>query len=216
MSEAAAPAEKKAKKPIYKRVWFWILAVIALAVIATSVGGDEEEGEVSESSDDSGSEEGAETDDSSGDESEASDEEEADEGSEEAEVASLGEPVAVGDWEITVSSVGERTAQVGDEFLSTDAQGEFLPVEVSLTNNGSSAESFFASDFVVIDTDDREFSYSSDASMYSGEAGLSILDEVNPGNTLSGYLYFDVAETADIQKVHIDDGWFSDPIEVNL
>lgn len=213
MSEAAAPAEKKAKKPIYKRVWFWILAVIALAVVATAVGGDEE-GESSESSDDSGSEESAESDDSSADEGEASDEE--DEGSEEAEVASLGEPVAVGDWEITVSSVGERTAQVGDEFLSTDAQGEFLPVEVSLTNNGSSAESFFASDFVVIDAEGREFSYSSDASMYSGEAGLSILDEVNPGNTLSGYLYFDVAETADIQKVHIDDGWFSDPIEVNL
>lgn len=213
MSEAAAPAEKKAKKPIYKRVWFWILAVIALAVVATAVGGDEE-GESSESSDDSGSEESAESDDSSADEGEASDEE--DEGSEEAEVASLGEPVAVGDWEITVSSVGERTAQVGDEFLSTDAQGEFLPVEVSLTNNGSSAESFFASDFVVIDAEGREFSYSSDASLYSGEAGLSILDEVNPGNTLSGYLYFDVAETADIQKVHIDDGWFSDPIEVNL
>lgn len=213
MSEAAAPAEKKAKKPIYKRVWFWILAVIALAVVATAVGGDEE-GESSESSDDSGSEESAESDDSSADEGEASDEE--DEGSEEAEVASLGEPVAVGDWEITVSSVGERTAQVGDEFLSTDAQGEFLPVEVSLTNNGSSAESFFASDFVVIDAEGREFSYSSDASLYSGEAGLSILDEVNPGNTLSGYLYFDVAETADIQKVHIDDGWFSDPVEVNL
>lgn len=213
MSEAAAPAEKKAKKPIYKRVWFWILAVIALAVVVTAVGGDEE-GESSESSDDSGSEESAESDDSSADEGEASDEE--DEGSEEAEVASLGEPVAVGDWEITVSSVGERTAQVGDEFLSTDAQGEFLPVEVSLTNNGSSAESFFASDFVVIDADGREFSYSSDASMYSGEAGLSILDEVNPGNTLSGYLYFDVAETADIQKVHINDGWFADPIEVNL
>ena len=213
MSEAAAPAEKKAKKPIYKRVWFWILAVIALVVVVTAVGGDEE-GEASESSDDSGSEESAESDDSSADEGEASDEE--DEGSEEAEVASLGEPVAVGDWEITVSSVGERTAQVGDEFLSTDAQGEFLPVEVSLTNNGSSAESFFASDFVVIDAEGREFSYSSDASMYSGEAGLSILDEVNPGNTLSGYLYFDVAETADIQKVHIDDGWFSDPIEVNL
>lgn len=213
MSEAAAPAEKKAKKPIYKRVWFWILAVIALAVVVTAVGGDEE-GESSESSDDSGSEESAESDDSSADEGEASDEE--DEGSEEAEVASLGEPVAVGDWEITVSSVGERTAQVGDEFLSTDAQGEFLPVEVSLTNNGSSAESFFASDFVVIDADGREFSYSSDASMYSGEAGLSILDEVNPGNALSGYLYFDVAETADIQKVHINDGWFADPIEVNL
>lgn len=213
MSEAAAPAEKKAKKPIYKRVWFWILAVIALAVVVTAVGGDEE-GESSESSDDSGSEESAESDDSSADEGEASDEE--DEGSEEAEVASLGEPVAVGDWEITVSSVGERTAQVGDEFLSTDAQGEFLPVEVSLTNNGSSAESFFASDFVVIDADGREFSYSSDASLYSGDAGLSILDEVNPGNALSGYLYFDVAETADIQKVHINDGWFADPIEVNL
>lgn len=213
MSEAVAPAEKKAKKPIYKRVWFWILAIIALAVIGTAIGGDDE-GEASESSEESGAEGSAEAEDSSADEDEASSDE--GEESEDVEVASLGEPVVVGDWEITVVSVGERTAQVGDEFLSTEAQGEFLPVEVTLTNNGSSAENFFASDFVVIDADDREFSYSSDASLYSGDAGLSILDEVNPGNTLSGYLYFDVAETADIQKVHINDGWFADPIEVNL
>lgn len=214
MSEAAAPAGEKPKKPIYKRVWFWILAVIVLFVIAGTVSGGDDEN--AEAADDAGSEEAA-AEGGADEDGSAEEESTADEaGSDDVEIISLGEPVEVGDWEITIVSTGERTSQVGDEFLSADAQGEFLPVEVSLTNNGSSAENFFASDFVVVDDQDREFSYSSDASIYSGDAGLSILDEVNPGNTLSGYLYFDVAADADIQKVHINDGWFADPIEVNL
>lgn len=32
----------KAKKPIYKRIWFWIVAVIAVAVIGSALGGEDE------------------------------------------------------------------------------------------------------------------------------------------------------------------------------
>ena len=32
----------KAKKPIYKRIWFWIVVVIVVAVIGSALGGGDE------------------------------------------------------------------------------------------------------------------------------------------------------------------------------
>lgn len=76
---------------------------------------------------------------------------------------------------------------------------------------------FFASDFVAVDDQGREFNYSSDATMYgASEGAVSLLDEINPGNSLEGTLYFDVPEGTDIVAIDIDAGFLSDPVRVSL
>lgn len=218
-SEAGQETAVK-KKPFYKRIWFWLVAVV-IAIVAVNATGDEEEAAVADTPDQESDEattgdgsDAAEEDAGEGDEGE---EEAADEEADGGESFALGEDFAVNDWGITVNGVGERTVTIGDDFFNTEAQGEFLPVDLVVANNGDSASMFFASDFVAVDDQDREFNYSTDATMYGASDGaVSLLDEINPGNSIEGTIYFDVPEGTSIVSINIDAGFLSDPVRVSL
>lgn len=221
---AAEASEQTAtqKKPFYKRIWFWLVAVV-IAVVAVNAAGDDEEAAVADSPDQEADEatgEEAAAEEGAGQEEAAEDEGEAEAADEEAdggESFGLGEEFAVNDWGVTVNGVGERTATIGDEFLNTEAQGEFLPVDLAVANNGDSASMFFASDFVAVDDEGREFDSSTDATMYGASDGaVSLLDEINPGNSIEGTIYFDVPEGTSIVGLDIDAGFLSDPVRVSL
>lgn len=147
------------------------------------------------------------------DEGELVSEEEADGG----ESFSIGDEFEVNDWIITITGVADRTATIGDGFLNSQAQGEYLPIELVVSNNGNSADYFFARDFVAVDDQDREFSYSSDATIYgASEGAVSILDEINPGNSIQGRLFFDVPADTEITALEINAGFLSTPVRVSL
>lgn len=228
-SEAGQQAATK-KKPFYKRIWFWLVAVVVV-IIAVNVAGGDEGGETesagTDEADSDANEETGEggTAEDDGDDAAAEDEAVQDEAEEPAddgeadggETFTIGEEFAVNDWMVTISAVGERTSTVGDEFLNTEAQGEFLPVDLVVTNDGDSAQHFFASDFVAVDGQDREFNYSSDATMYGASDGaVSLLDEINPGNSIEGRLFFDVPADAEVVGLDINAGFLSDPVRVSL
>lgn len=50
----------------------------------------------------------------------------------------------------------------------------------------------------------------------ASEGAVSLLDEINPGNSLEGTPYFDVPEGTDIVAIDIDAGFLSDPVRVSL
>lgn len=218
--EAEYDQQPPKKKPFYKRVWFWLLAIVVVIVIAVSGGGEDEDEATGADVEDqtpeqqSDQEEGAADEgDPAEEEAEPTDEEEADGG----ETFAIGDQFAVNDWSITITGVAERTDTIGDEFLNTQAQGEFLPVDLIVTNDGDSASYFFASDFVAVDDQDREFNYSSEATMYGAADGaVSLLDEINPGNSIEGRLFFDVPADAEINALDINAGFLSDPVRVSL
>lgn len=133
------------------------------------------------------------------------------------ETFTIGDEFEVNDWIVKVTGVGDRTPTIGDEYFNTEAQGEYLPIDLIVTNNGNSASYFFARDFVAVDRQDREFSYSSDAIFYgASEGAVSILDEINPGNSIEGRLYFDVPTDAEITGLDINAGFLSDTVRVSL
>lgn len=129
----------------------------------------------------------------------------------------IGDEFEVNDWIISIKGVSDRTATIGDDFFNTEAQGEYLPIELIVTNNGDSSAYFFARDFVAVDDQDREFSFSTEATIYgTSEGSISILDEINPGNSIEGLLYFDVPEDTEITHLEINSGFLSAPVRVSL
>lgn len=220
----AAPADPETptkKKPFYKRIWFWLIAVVILIIAVNMGAGDDEDADTGEDVDeqevDQEDEEAGAADEEEAPSEDEDGEPEADEEADGGETFGIGDEFAVNDWIITVTGMGDRTDTIGDEFLNTEAQGEFLPVELVITNAGDSAEYFFASDFVAVDDQDREFNYSSDATIYgASEGAVSLLDEINPGNSIEGTLYFDVPADAEIVGLDINAGWLSDPVRVSL
>ena len=211
---------RKPKKPLLKRWWFWVLAVLALfIVIGIAGGGGDESATDSAASDqgaDSQSAEEAPADEDAAEEDTA--DEAAEDSADEAPAAyGLGDAVPTGDWEITVSNVESGVSQVGDQYLNATAQGQYILVDVEVKNTGSEPSYFFEGDVKLLDDAGNTYATDSEASLYTTESGdVFLLEEINPGNTASGVLVFDVPADASPNVLEFQGGIFDTPAEVAL
>jgi len=170
----------KLKKPFYKKVWFWVLAIIVVGAVGGGLGGEENEGDTSDVE-------------SKGATATA----ESTPAAEEEAVFKVGDVVSVGNMEYTVHSI-ELLDNVGNEYLSQDAQGKYLVVDLTVKNNGNEAVMVDSSFFTLKDGE-KTFEADSEASMYANqdESGNSIgffLENLNPDIEMQGKIVFDVSE----------------------
>ena len=174
----------KLKKPFYKKVWFWVLAVIVVAGIG-GMGG-EEEGSEPEAKPVASNETKA-----------TEDKKEEPKAEVEAKTYGVGDVVTVGDVEYTLNSV-EIADSLGNEYLSATPQGKYLVVNLTVKNNGNEALLVDSSLFTLKDGE-KTFEADSEGSMYANqdESGNSIgffLEEMNPDISMDGTIAFDVSE----------------------
>ena len=131
------PAKKKGG--CLKYALIGLLALIVIAVLASMMGGG------SNSTSEGGGEAASQGETSSSDE---------------AAKVGLGQEFTVGDWATTVESVDTPVASVGPSGFSTEAQGEFVPVQISAKNNAKEERTFFADSVKLVSADGAEYSYS--------------------------------------------------------
>ncbi|MCC5467664.1 DUF4352 domain-containing protein [Pelosinus baikalensis] len=114
-----------------------------------------------------------------------------------------------------VSDVGVAIFETKDvdsidsSFSTTKAQGIFKIVSVVVSNNQKDAITMDGNSFKLIDDKGREFSYSvhgSTALQMKGRNTL-FLEQINPGNTVSGVIPFDVPKDANIVKMVFTGGF---------
>ena len=187
----AAPVRKRKKWP-----WFLLAAILlVLGMFAcTAVVGEEAETAP-------GNAEG---------DSEAA-EETAEEAPEEAESVGIGDTGEVGDWMVTVHGT-ETAATFSDEFFEEQAQGEFVIVEMTVENSGSEATYF---DETALSLTDAEGNSHSTSTTLIDETFF--LEQINPGNQVTGQAAFDVPEGTDAVTLEVTDTWgFGYPVEIRL
>ncbi|MGO1637057.1 DUF4352 domain-containing protein [Ancrocorticia populi] len=184
----STPTEKK--KPLYKRWWFIVLAIAIIGGVAASMGGGDS---ADQTADQTASSESTTA--------------------QQEIVAGISDVVTSGDFEIVVSGLGERTETIGDEYFQEEAQGEYIPVSLSLTNRGSESAYVSDGDIKLVS---GETTYSSDtgAIMYADDAFA--FEEINPGNTLSGTLYFDVPAGTEVDSLTFSGGLFDTDAVIKL
>ncbi|MEJ5867136.1 DUF4352 domain-containing protein [Pseudokineococcus sp. 5B2Z-1] len=127
----------------------------------------------------------------------------------------LGAPARDGDFEFVVNGVECGETSIGDEFLSTEAQGQFCIVAMSITNIGDSAGTFFGDNTYLLNEAGQQFSADTEAGIYLGDAD-SLLSEINPGNTLDGQVVFDVPSDMTPTAIELHDSAFSGGVTVQL
>lgn len=131
-----------------------------------------------------------------------------------AAAPTIGDTVTVGDFEVTVTGIEDGFDYVGPADWGEAAQGQFVKVLLTVKNNGTSAEYFMDSEQKLIDEQDREHSTSSAAYLLDEENLW--LTEINPGNTATGALLYDIPTDATPVRIHLSSGWFGDTAEVSL
>jgi hypothetical protein len=134
----------------------------------------------------------------------------------EAVTAKLGEPARDGKFEFTVKSVDCGKTRVGDTYFGKDAQGEFCFVNVTIKNIGNEAQSLFADNQYVYDAAGKRYSADSEASIYSSSQVSTWYDEINPGNSVSGAVIFDVPKGTKLTSAELHDSALSGGIKVIL
>lgn len=168
------------KKPFYKRVWFIVLVgLFVIGGLQSVLGG-------GSNSSTSSSQATSTTTQTTTEASASSSEEQ-----KEATTYSIGQEVPVGDVVYLVNSK-EVTTNVGGEFGKT-ANGVFLVLNVTVKNNGKEAITV-TDDFFTLLKGDVEYKSDSTAGIYANQDTNFFLTEVNPENSVTGNVVFDITE----------------------
>ena len=125
-------------------------------------------------------------------------------------VARAGTTVRDGEFEFTVTKVERGLRRTGDGVFDDAAQGEFTVVHVRVKNAGTRTATMDASDQKAYDA--RGVGYETTTSL----GGDFFLDEINPGNEMSGALYFDTPAGTRLVKVRLHDSGTFEGVEVAL
>lgn len=130
--------------------------------------------------------------------------------------AGIGVPVRDGKFEFVVEGVQPGVASVGDEFLNQTAQGAFTLVTLKVTNIGDEPQTFFDSNVTGFDSQGRELSPDSGAGLYANPSGEGWINEINPGNSVTALVVFDLPAGETLTKIRVQDSAFSGGATINL
>jgi Domain of unknown function (DUF4352) len=128
----------------------------------------------------------------------------------------IGDPVRDGKFEFTVTDVETGETRVGNQYLNQKAQGSFTLVTLKVENIGDEPQMFDDSNIEGIDSKDREVSSDSEAGIYANENNEGFLTDINPGNSVTATVVFDLAKGEKLVTLIVHDSAFSDGAEVNL
>lgn len=122
----------------------------------------------------------------------------------------VGQAVRGGDFEFVVRGHTCGIARVGDSVLNHKAQGVFCRTDISVKNVSKNAQLFHADSTVTAqDSTGREYAADGEATIYGNKDGAGFLDEINPGNQVRAFVYFDVPKGTKLTTITFDAGLFT-------
>jgi hypothetical protein len=207
----AAKAYAKAQRPWFKKKRFIIPGVLLVLIAFGSLGGGGSEEPAAASSEEATTSESTKADSESTEEKAESSKPE-----EDTDVAGLKTPVRDGKFEFTVKSFECGVSKIGSSFMTEKAQGQFCIATLKVSNIGNESQMFDGTSQYLFDSEGREFSASTEAAIALPES-QSFLEDINPGNTVSGKVVWDVPKSGfKAERLKLHDSMFSGGVEVAL
>lgn len=134
-----------------------------------------------------------------------------------ATTAKIGQAANDGKFEFTVSSVQCGQASVGsNQYLTKTAQGQYCLLNVSVKNIGDQAQSLLSSNQYLLNASGQKYSADDTATLYNAPNGTSWYNDINPGNSVTGAIVFDVPKDQTPTTAELHDSAFSNGVKVNL
>ncbi len=119
----------------------------------------------------------------------------------------LGKTFRSGEFQYTIHAVKTGLAKVGTEYTEQKAQGAFTRLEVTVKNTGTSAMYFDADNRIKLeDAEGRQFSVDTSAGIYGNPDEAGWFTEVNPGNSVKAYVFFDLPKNVKAVRAVVSPG----------
>ncbi len=132
------------------------------------------------------------------------------------QAAGLNTPVTVGTFEYTVTGTKDAGTTLGTSPLSKTAQGSFVEVDIVVKNVGDKSAMFLSQYVKLVDAGGKTYDPDSTASLYANPNNQAWLAAINPGNSLTGPVFFDVPAGTKPVGVQVTDGPMSKGQTINL
>lgn len=135
----------------------------------------------------------------------------------ETKLAKVGEVARDGKFEFTVSGVECGKPSVGEnEYLQKQAQGQYCLLDLTIKNIGNESQMFDSSNTYLYDAANAKFSADGAAAMYANPQGSTFLNQINPGNSVTGKIPFDLPKDKTPVTAELHDSVFSGGVKVQL
>ncbi|MEV6526515.1 DUF4352 domain-containing protein [Longispora sp. NPDC051575] len=128
----------------------------------------------------------------------------------------LNAPARDGRFEFVVSKVDCGIPQIGQDFVIKKAQGQFCVVTLSVRNIGDTPQTFsvvnqhgWGPKGVYYDSDEV-------ATAFANVEQSLWMSRVNPGNSISGVIVFDIPTDAALQKLDLHDAPSSGGVTIKV
>jgi hypothetical protein len=133
-----------------------------------------------------------------------------------AKVPGLKTAVRDGKFEFTVTKFDCSLTKIGNDVLSTKAQGKFCLAHMTVKNIGKEAQMFDASSQKALDADGTVYEADGGAAIYVNENSETFLNNINPGNQTKGVIPFDVPKNVTVVTLELHDSPFSEGVKVKV
>ncbi|MDG4667997.1 DUF4352 domain-containing protein [Mycobacterium sp. 236(2023)] len=114
-----------------------------------------------------------------------------------------------------VTSAKTVSDPTGNPYMTTDAQGVFVVVKLQITNIGDRPQNFFGQNQKLFDTAGRQYDPDTRADMYMN-VGESIMGDINPGNSITREVAFDVPPDSRLTYLQLHDSMLSGGVKMAL
>jgi hypothetical protein len=113
-----------------------------------------------------------------------------------------------GKFAFKVTKVQCGIHKVGSGSFSSTAQGQYCAITLNVRNDGDEPQTMFSSNQYLYDKKERKFEADSSAELWAETSGVS-WEEINPGNSVTGTIYFDVPVGIKLDYLEVHDSMFS-------
>ena len=119
--------------------------------------------------------------------------------------AGMDTPVRDGKFEFVVRSLSCGHDSVGESFVNVQASGQFCIVNLTVKNIGDEGQTFADSFQKAHGPDDKTYRAHTGAGVVANEGTDAVWNAINPGNSITGKIVFDIPDGAKITSLELHD-----------
>lgn len=135
-----------------------------------------------------------------------------------ATMAKLNQAADDGKFQFTVTSVkcGQPSVSSADGYITKTAQGQYCLVNITANNIGDQSQTLDSTSQYLYDSSNKKYSSDDEATIDISPTDNTFFNAINPGNTVSGTVVFDLPKGVTPTIAELHDSALSGGVKVSL
>jgi hypothetical protein len=135
-----------------------------------------------------------------------------------ASMPKINQPANDGKFQFTVTAIkcGQPSVSSPDGYLTKTAQGQYCILSVTANNIGDQSQTLDSTSQYLYDSSNKKYSSDSEATIDISPTDNSFFNAINPGNSVSGTIVFDIPKTVTPITAELHDSALSGGVKVSL